>query len=381
MSDARNGRTDEPLAEGGRERQARAEPDTAADAPEAPLGDDHDLAAAATPTAAREAAEEAEEAAAASRRLDSEASDVQRYLSEIGRVPLLTRHEEVALARRIEAADAAAAELAGLPDVEEADAATNRRRRELQRLIEDGEAAKEAFVEANLRLVVSVAKRYRNRGLSFLDLIQEGNQGLLRAVEKYDVNTGFKFSTYAVWWIRQAVVRALANAGRTIRLPVHFQETLSQISGTSEKLRQELGRPPTREEIAEAMGEGWSVERVDETLRLSREPISLERPVGEEEETAFGDLVADEEAVSPLDAASEGALSEKLDELLARLPEREAAVLRLRFGLAGGREHTLEEIGRMYGVTREAIRQVESKGLRKMHYLARRSKALADFLD
>lgn len=312
----------------------------------------------------------------------ADASDVQRYLSEIGRVPLLTRHEEVDLARRIEAGAGAAEELEALPiPPDDEDEATQRRRRELRRRIEDGEAAKEAFVEANLRLVVSVAKKYRNRGLGFLDLIQEGNQGLLRAVEKYDVNTGFKFSTYAVWWIRQAVVRALANAGRTIRLPVHFQETLSHIAGASEKLRQELGRPPSREEIASAMGDGWDVQRVDETLRLSREPISLERPVGEEEETAFGDLVADEEATSPLEAASDEALSEKLDELLERLPDREAAVLRLRFGLAGGREHTLEEIGRMYGVTREAIRQVESKGLRKMHYLAKRSKTLTDFLD
>ncbi len=332
-------------------------------------------------TAAEADAEADPEAPAVPRAAErADASDIQRYLSEIGRVPLLTRFEEVDLARRIEAGAQAAAELDGLPE-REGDRKLERRRRELQRQVEDGEAAKEAFVEANLRLVVSVAKKYRNRGLGFLDLIQEGNQGLLRAVEKYDVNTGFKFSTYAVWWIRQAVVRALANAGRTIRLPVHFQETLSQIAGASEKLRQELGRPPTREEIAAAMGEGWSAERVDETLRLSREPISLERPVGEEEETAFGDLVADEAAVSPVEAASDEALSEKLDELLDRLPEREAAVLRLRFGLEGGREHTLEEIGRMYGVTREAIRQVESKGLRKMHYLAKRSKSLTDFLE
>ncbi len=309
--------------------------------------------------------------------LREDMSDVQRYLGEIGRVPLLTRAEEVALARRVEAgihaAEALEAAAAGRMDPRE--------RRRMEHVVEDGELARQEFVEANLRLVVSVAKKYRGRGLGFLDLIQEGNQGLMRAVEKYDVNTGFKFSTYAVWWIRQAVVRALANAGRTIRLPVHFQETLSQLGSTNEKLQQQLGRPPTRDELASAMGEGWDVARIEETYRLAREPIPLERPVGEDEETEFGDLVADDTSASPLDVVSESALSEKLDVLLERLPEREAAVLRLRFGLVGGREHTLEEIGRMYGVTREAIRQIEAKALRKLQYLARRSRALLDFLE
>lgn len=306
-------------------------------------------------------------------------SDVQRYLGEIGRVPLLTRAEEVALARRVEAGAKAAEELAAAEAAREG--IDPRERRRLEHVIEDAELAKQAFVEANLRLVVSVAKKYRGRGLGFLDLIQEGNQGLIRAVEKYDVNTGFKFSTYAVWWIRQAVVRALANAGRTIRLPVHFQETLSQLGAANEKLQQELGRPPTRVELAAAMGEGWNEARIEDTYRLAREPIPLERPVGEDEETEFGDLLADERAASPLDVVSEGALSEKLEALLEKLPEREAAILRLRFGLVGDREHTLEEIGRMYGVTREAIRQIEGKALRKLQYLARRSRSLLDFLD
>lgn len=306
-------------------------------------------------------------------------SAVQRYLAEIGRVPLLSRQEEVALARRIEVGAAAAEELRRLGSGSGGE--KSRRRRALSRQVQDGAAAKDEFANANLRLVVSVAKRYRHRGVSFLDLIQEGNQGLLRAIEKYDVSTGYKFSTYAVWWIRQSVVRAVANAGRTIRLPVHFQETLAHVSGVSEKLRQELGRPPTRSEVAEALGEGWSVERLEETQRLAREPISLELPVGDSEETAFGDLLPDEALPTPLEAASDGALSEKLDELLALLPEREAAVLRLRFGLGGGREHTLEEVGALYGVTREAIRQVEAKGLRRLHYLAKRSRKLIDFLE
>lgn len=312
-------------------------------------------------------------------RVHDDTSDVQRYLGEIGRVPLLTRAEEVALARRVEAGAKAREELEAAAGSREG--VEPRERRRLEHVIEDAELAKQAFVEANLRLVVSVAKKYRGRGLGFLDLIQEGNQGLIRAVEKYDVNTGYKFSTYAVWWIRQAVVRALANAGRTIRLPVHFQETLSQLGAANEKLQQELGRPPTREELAAAMGEGWDAVRIEETYRLAREPIPLERPVGEDEETEFGDLLADERMASPLDVVSEGALSEKIEALLDRLPEREAAILRLRFGLVGEREHTLEEIGRMYGVTREAIRQIEGKALRKLQYLARRSRSLLDFLD
>jgi len=228
---------------------------------------------------------------------------------------------------------------------------------------------------------VSVAKRYRGRGLPLLDLIQEGNAGLMHAVEKYDVSTGFKFSTYAVWWIRQAVVRALANASRTIRLPVHFQETLSKLRSTADKLEQEFGRPATREEIAAGMGQGWTVERVDHTLRQARDTLSLERPVGDEQDTTLGELLPDAAADAPVELASETALSDQLGRLLGRLSEREANVLRLRFGLVDGEQHTLEDIGRRYGITREAVRQAEARALRKLQYLARRDISLRDFLD
>ncbi|MEJ2289932.1 MAG: sigma-70 family RNA polymerase sigma factor [Deinococcales bacterium] len=195
------------------------------------------------------------------------------------------------------------------------------------------------------------------------------------------MSTGYKFSTYAVWWIRQAVVRALANASRTIRLPVHFQETLNKLRSTADKLEQELGRPPTREEIAGGMGEGWTVERVDHTLRQARDTLSLERPVGDEQDTTLGELLADAHADAPVELASESALSDKLGHLLGRLSEREANVLRLRFGLVDGQQHTLEDIGRQYGITREAVRQAEARALRKLQYLARRDVSLRDFLD
>ncbi len=303
-------------------------------------------------------------------------SDLQRYLSEIGRVPLLEREEEVALARRVDRGREAAERLE-----REGEQLEPRERRALKRQAEDADRARHHLIEANLRLVVSVAKRYRNRGLPLLDLIQEGNAGLMHAVEKYDVSTGFKFSTYAVWWIRQAVVRALANAGRTIRLPVHFQETLARLRSTSEHLEQDLGRPPTRQEIANALGGDWTVERVDHTLRQARDTLSLERPVGDEEDTTLGELLADADADAPVELASETALSDQLARLLGRLSEREAEVLRLRFGLADGEQHTLEEIGRRYGITREAVRQTEGRALRKLQYLARRDVSLKDFLD
>ena len=303
-------------------------------------------------------------------------NDLQRYLREIGRVPLLDREEEVALARRVDDGKEASARL-------EREGATldPREKRRLTRLAEDAERAREHLIEANLRLVVSVAKRYRGRGLPLLDLIQEGNAGLMHAVEKYDVSTGYKFSTYAVWWIRQAVVRALANASRTIRLPVHFQETLQRLRSSADRLEQELGRPPTRQEIAGVMGDGWTVERVDHTLRQARDTLSLERPVGDEQDTTLGELLPDAEADAPVELASETALSDKLGGLLNRLSEREAEVLRLRFGLIDGEQHTLEQIGQRFGVTREAVRQAEARALRKLQYLARRDISLRDFLD
>ena len=306
----------------------------------------------------------------------ADGNDLQSYLGEIGRVPLLEREEEVALARRVEAGKEAQERLD-----RESDSLNERAKRELVRTLEDAEAARAALVEANLRLVVSVAKRYRGRGLPLLDLIQEGNAGLMHAVEKYYVNTGYKFSTYAVWWIRQAVVRSLANASRTIRLPVHFQETLNKLRTSADKLEQNLGRPPTRVEIAAAMGEGWTVERVDHTLRQARDTLSLERPVGDDEDTFLGDLLPDASADAPVELASETALSDKLTQLLGRLTEREANVLRLRFGLVDGEQHTLEDIGQHYGITREAVRQAEARALRKVQYLARRDVSLRDFLD
>ncbi len=310
------------------------------------------------------------------RSVADDGNDLQRYLSEIGRVPLLARDEEVALARRVDSGKEAEARLAA-----EGDALDPRERRRLTRQVEDAERARQHLIEANLRLVVSVAKRYRTRGLSLLDLIQEGNAGLMHAVEKYDVSTGYKFSTYAVWWIRQAVARALANASRTIRLPVHFQETLNKLRSNAERLEQELGRPPSREEIAGVMGEGWTVERVDHTLRQARDTLSLERPIGEEQDTTLGEMLPDVDADAPVELASETALSDQLRRLLERLSEREANVLRLRFGLVDGEQHTLEDIGRHYGITREAVRQAEARALRKMQYLARRDVSLRDFLD
>jgi RNA polymerase primary sigma factor len=324
----------------------------------------------------RDASHEAIRDTTQQRRALDDGNDLQRYLSEIGRVPLLDREEEVALARRVDGGKEAETRLEL-----EGDALEPRERRNLVRRVEDAERARQHLIEANLRLVVSVAKRYRGRGLPLLDLIQEGNAGLMHAVEKYDVSTGYKFSTYAVWWIRQAVVRALANASRTIRLPVHFQETLNKLRSTADKLEQELGRPPTRAEIAGAMGEDWTVERVDHTFRQARDTLSLERPVGEEQDTTLGELLPDADADAPVELASETALSDKLGHLLGRLSEREANVLRLRFGMVDGHQHTLEDIGRQYGITREAVRQAEARALRKLQYLARRDISLRDFLD
>jgi len=270
---------------------------------------------------------------------------VRMYLKEIGRVPLLTAEEEVELAKRIEQGD---------------------------------EEAKRRLAEANLRLVVSIAKRYVGRGMLFLDLIQEGNLGLLKAVEKFDYRKGFKFSTYATWWIRQAITRAIADQARTIRIPVHMVETINKLVRVSRQLLQELGREPTPAEIAERMG--LPEERVREILKIAQEPVSLETPIGEEEDSHLGDFIEDQEAPAPAEAASYLMLKEQLEDVLDTLTPREEKVLRLRFGLDDGRARTLEEVGQVFGVTRERIRQIEAKALRKLRHPSR-SKKLKDFLE
>ena len=270
---------------------------------------------------------------------------VRMYLKEIGRVPLLTAEEEVELAKCIE---------------------------------QDDMDARRRLAEANLRLVVSIAKRYVGRGMLFLDLIQEGNLGLLKAVEKFDYRKGYKFSTYATWWIRQAITRAIADQARTIRIPVHMVETINRLVRVQRQLLQELGRDPLPEEIAEEMGIG--VERVREIMKIAQEPVSLETPIGEEEDSHLGDFIEDQEAPSPVEAASFALLREQLEEVLETLTPREKRVLRLRFGLEDGRARTLEEVGQTFGVTRERIRQIEAKALRKLRHPSR-SRKLKDFLD
>ena len=270
---------------------------------------------------------------------------VRMYLKEIGKVPLLTAEEEVDLAQKMEAGD---------------------------------EEAKKRLAEANLRLVVSIAKRYVGRGMLFLDLIQEGNLGLIKAVEKFDYRKGYKFSTYATWWIRQAITRAIADQARTIRIPVHMVETINKLIRVSRQLLQELGREPTPEEISKEMN--MSVERVREILKISQEPVSLETPIGEEEDSHLGDFIRDDNAPIPADAAAFTMLKEQLEEVLDTLTEREQKVLRLRFGLDDGRARTLEEVGREFNVTRERIRQIEAKALRKLRHPSR-SRKLKDYLD
>ena len=269
---------------------------------------------------------------------------VRMYLKEIGRVPLLSADEEIALAKRMEAGD---------------------------------EEAQKELAEANLRLVVSIAKRYVGRGMLFLDLIQEGNLGLIKAVEKFDYNKGYKFSTYATWWIRQAITRAIADQARTIRIPVHMVETINKLVRISRQLLQELGRDPTSEEIAHRMG--LSVARVREIMKISQEPVSLETPIGEEEDTRLSDFIEDEAAPDPADAASMLLLKEQISEVLTTLAPREAEVLRLRFGLVDGRSRTLEEVGQNFGVTRERIRQIEAKALRKLRHPVRLRKLQGNF--
>ncbi|WP_430624095.1 RNA polymerase sigma factor RpoD [Polycladospora coralii] len=270
---------------------------------------------------------------------------VRMYLKEIGRVPLLSAADEVALAKRIEEGD---------------------------------DEAKRQLAEANLRLVVSIAKRYVGRGMQFLDLIQEGNMGLIKAVEKFDYQKGYKFSTYATWWIRQAITRAIADQARTIRIPVHMVETINKLIRVSRQLLQELGREPAPEEIGEEMG--ISPEKVREIMKIAQEPVSLETPIGEEDDSHLGDFIPDDDAQAPADAAAYELLKEQLKDVLDTLSEREENVLRLRFGLDDGRTRTLEEVGKVFGVTRERIRQIEAKALRKLRHPSR-SKRLKDFLE
>lgn len=270
---------------------------------------------------------------------------VRMYLKEIGRVPLLSAADEIELAKRIEEGD---------------------------------EEAKRRLAEANLRLVVSIAKRYVGRGMLFLDLIQEGNLGLIKAVEKFDYRKGYKFSTYATWWIRQAITRAIADQARTIRIPVHMVETINKLIRISRQLLQELGREPTAEEIAAEMD--MTPEKVREIQKIAQEPVSLETPIGEEDDSHLGDFIPDDEAPAPADAAAYELLKEQLEDVLDTLTEREENVLRLRFGLDDGRTRTLEEVGKVFGVTRERIRQIEAKALRKLRHPSR-SKRLKDFLE
>ncbi|WP_104991102.1 RNA polymerase sigma factor RpoD [Deinococcus sp. NW-56] len=301
---------------------------------------------------------------------------VRQYLHEIGRVPLLTLEEEIALARRIEEGEEARKRLE-----EEGDTFDDRGRRRLMRQMEDGAAARQGLIEANLRLVVSIAKKYTGRGLGFLDLIQEGNQGLIRAVEKFEYRRRYKFSTYATWWIRQAINRAIADQARTIRIPVHMVETINKLTRTARQLQQELSREATYEEIAEAMGPGWDANKVEEVQKVSQEPVSLETPIGDEKDSFYGDFIPDENLDSPVDNAAKTLLSEELEKALSKLTEREAMVLKFRKGLVDGREHTLEEVGQRFNVTRERIRQIENKALRKLKYHESRTRKLRDFLD
>ena len=301
---------------------------------------------------------------------------VRMYLKEIGKVPLLNAAEEIDLAMKIEAGVAATEELERAED--EGVELERREKRRLGRIEQVGIDAKQQLIEANLRLVVSIAKRYVGRGMLFLDLIQEGNLGLIRAVEKFDYTKGFKFSTYATWWIRQAITRAIADQARTIRIPVHMVETINKLVRIQRQLLQTLGREPTPEEIGKEMG--LTAERVREIQKISQEPVSLETPIGEEEDSQLGDFIEDQDAVVPPDAASFSMLQEQLGKVLDGLAERERKVISLRFGLEDGHPRTLEEVGREFGVTRERIRQIESKTLAKLRHPSRSSK-LKDYLE
>jgi len=308
---------------------------------------------------------------------------VRMYLKEIGKVPLLSADEEIELAQNMEDGAVATEKinvLKGRIDgaSEEEKAEIKEEIKTLQRDVDKGADAKKRLAEANLRLVVSIAKRYVGRGMLFLDLIQEGNLGLIKAVEKFDYKKGYKFSTYATWWIRQAITRAIADQARTIRIPVHMVETINKLIRVSRQLLQELGREPSPEEIAKEMS--MPVERVREILKISQEPVSLETPIGEEEDSHLGDFIKDDNVPVPADAAAFTLLKEQLEEVLGTLTEREQKVLTLRFGLEDGRARTLEEVGKEFNVTRERIRQIEAKALRKLRHPSR-SRKLKDYLE
>ncbi|MDE7004464.1 MAG: RNA polymerase sigma factor RpoD, partial [Oscillospiraceae bacterium] len=310
--------------------------------------------------------------------VDSFAIDdpVRMYLKEIGKVDLLTPEREVELAQAMGAGAAAKEQLAELE--RSGEDIPKEMMKELKKAVKGGERAKQQLAEANLRLVVSIAKRYVGRGMLFLDLIQEGNLGLIKAVEKFDYTKGYKFSTYATWWIRQAITRAIADQARTIRIPVHMVETINKVIRVNRQLLQELGHDPSPEETAEEMG--MPVEKVREILKIAQEPVSLETPIGEEEDSHLGDFIPDEDASEPSEAASFTLLKEQLVDVLSTLTPREEKVLRLRFGIEDGRSRTLEEVGKEFNVTRERIRQIEAKALRKLRHPSR-SKKLKDFLS
>ena len=300
------------------------------------------------------------------------ADPVKDYLKQIGKVPLLNAEQEVELAKRIEAGLFAEEKLANDTDLD------TETRIKLEWIAEDGRRAKNHLLEANLRLVVSLAKRYTGRGMLFLDLIQEGNLGLIRAVEKFDYTKGYKFSTYATWWIRQAITRAMADQARTIRIPVHMVEVINKLARVQRQMLQDLGREPTPEELAAELD--MTPDKVVEVQKYGREPISLSTPLGEDGDSEFGDLIEDSEAIVPADAVSFTLLQEQLESVLDTLSEREAGVVRMRFGLSDGQPKTLDEIGKVYGVTRERIRQIESKTMSKLRHPSR-SQVLRDYLD
>ena len=308
------------------------------------------------------------------------ADPVRAYLKQIGKIALLNAEEEVELAKRIEAGLYAAERVRRSQDATQdaTDKLSPQLRRDLRWIVRDGERAKNHLLEANLRLVVSLAKRYTGRGMAFLDLIQEGNLGLIRAVEKFDYTKGYKFSTYATWWLRQAITRAMASQARTIRIPVHMVEVINKLGRIQRELLQDLGREPTPEELAKELG--ITPEKVLEIQQCAREPLSLDQTIGDEGNSQLGDFIEDSEAVVAVDAVSFTLLQDQLRSVLATLSEREAGVVRLRFGLTDGQPRTLDEIGQVYGVTRERIRQIESKTMSTLRY-SPRSQSLRDYLD